>query len=912
MDTEKRSQLILAHILESVTVGVSGGVIVAILRWFLSQQFSSFADRLASLGLYWIVGLIVFVLAFLGIAFPHGFMSTVRSLKRLNVHFGLLAKVVMGSLLCLFLEFKWHDPGQNWLLDTYVYSLRVLAGSCIVGLIVGFGLACFVNRSHGHRKAVLSQPVDREELDAWLADDQPVKTESENLFVTHSGVARRILQRLLSEPSGGSTVLPSIALTGPYGSGKTSICNLVKYFYYEDRKRQHLPELLFCRFEAWQFLSAEAAVRNLIEVAADRIRELADVPVLWRIPEKYIEAIKASGSRWSNILAMLLGGPDNPEEIISAIGDVLVRLNVRLVVFVDDFDRIEEDSFATQQAIAKALNQLQNLPNTQYVIAVGPTIEARKSDHAGKRSWDLLKLTRFQELVPKIDPSIVVKLTKQLRERALKNGDYYLPWSEIKENEADPLTWHPDFVHLYSQIGFTGRLIRLVNTPRILKCTLRESNQAWEKGLKGEIDWHDLVLANALKAAEPAVFEWIARDRDVFIESPVTPLPLPPPVIANAPQSQDDTVNEYAKQLQLQLMQRIRSKDPARYEIVKEAVCKLFPVFADKLRASARPSVHTPEWSQKVALRSNHGADYIERFFAGSVPEGDIRDQPTLQYIRRMTGAGFNVREFESLYLDSTDKLTGPFNKIVQFAGLIPHRLAYSICEAILEWIAEPKHAECWPEPERFLQEVLPNVFAILDNAGRRERESITVDNTFADEREKWLNKMVDLLAYKTPLLATFLVQGSIEKGYKGADRLPNKLLGHIKAAFVQSKQKLLPSLAISRSALVWLLDGLGKYDGYHEIKAGLTESIIAEADHELGTDLRERIVFSLVSWTTPSRRREIRPEEYQISVLKEDNQRRFDMDLIMEALRRWYTVKWTDDLAGRAFSLLWSTYNIA
>jgi hypothetical protein len=349
----------------------------------------------------------------------------------------------------------------------------------------------------------------------------------------------------------------------------------VEYFYYEDRKRQHLPKLLFCRFEAWQFLSAEAAVRNLIEVVADQIRELADIPVLWRIPEKYIEAIKASGSRWSNFLVTLLGGRDNPEEIISAIGDVLVRLNVRLVVFVDDFDRIEEDSFATQQAIAKALNQLQNLPNTQYIISVGPTIEVMEKDTIRNRSCDLLKLTRFQELIPKIDPAVVIKRTKQLRERASKNSDYYLPWSEIKEDEIDPLTWHPELVHLYSQIGFTGRLIQLVNTPRILKCTLRESNQAWEKGLKGEIDWHDLVLANALKAAEPGVFEWIARDRDVFIEEPRKNV-TEPEALAN---------KNYAKDLEQRLIERVESKDPARYEIVKEAVCELFPAFETKLNA---------------------------------------------------------------------------------------------------------------------------------------------------------------------------------------------------------------------------------------------------------------------------------------------------------------------------------------
>jgi len=896
MRLEKRSRLILTHVLESMTIAVLGGVIVAILKRFLAQQFSSLADPLASIEQNGIVGLIVFVLACLGIAFPHSFISTLSSLKRLPVHFGVLARVVIGVVVCLLLELKWPDPEQAWPPGAYVYSGGVLAGSCIAGLMVGFGLACLTNRSHRDGKGVLSPPVHREELDAWLADDQPVRTESESLFVAHSGVARRILQRLLSEPSQGSTVLPSIALIGPYGSGKTSICNLVEYFYRKDKETRQMPELLFCRFEAWQFLSAEAAVRNLIEVAADRIRELADVAALWRIPEKYIEAIKATGGRWSNFLTILLGGRDNPEEIVSAMGDVLVRLNVRLVIFVDDFDRIEEDSFATQQAIAKALNQLQNLPNTQYIISVGPTTGTMEAGKIGKRSWDLLKLTRFQELVPRVDPAVVVQRTKQLRERASKNGDYYLPWSEIKENEVDPLTWHPEFADVYSKIGFTGRLIRLVNTPRILKCTLRESNQAWEKGLKGEIEWHDLVLANALKAAEPGVFEWIARDRDVFIEEPHKNV-TEPEILAN---------KKHAKELEQRLTERIKSEDPVRYEIVKEAVCELFPAFETKLKGGESWSAPVPQWSQKIALRPNHGADYIERFFAGCVPEGDIRDQPTLQYIRRTAGAGFNVREFESLYLDSVDKLTGPFNKIVQFAGLIPHRLAYSICDAILEWIAEPKHAECWTEPERFMHAVLPDVFTILDNAGRWEKESFPRDSAVADETEKWFGKMVDILTYRSPLLAVLLVQGATEKGYKG---LADKLLGHIKAAFVLSKQKLLPSLRISRFALAWLLEWLSKYDGYQEFKTPFTQSIIAEADREPATELRERIVFSLLSTTTPRRSGEVRPEEYQFSVLGQENEMRYDMGLIKEALNRWGGVTWSDEVAKRAFAQLQSAY---
>jgi len=908
---EKRQRLRLVHILQSLALSVLAGVLAAILHLFLLDEFASLADRLAILGQYWIGGLLVFVLACLGMFLPDDLIPVIRSLKRLRVHFGILVKVVIGTMTYLLLLFNW-PYSKEYSLANYIYAIVVLFICCVVGLFAGYVLACLFKKLRRQERRVVPQQSEEKGLDVWIADDQPIEHESESLFASHSGVARRIMKRLLSEYAETSYILPSVALIGPYGSGKTTICNLVEDIYCKDKKESDLPEMIFCRFEAWQFLSAEAAVRNLIEVTAGKIQELVDIAALWRIPEKYIEAIKYSGSWWTKLIGTLLGGSHNTQEIISDIGDTLLRLDVRLVIFVDDFDRIEEESFATQQAIAKALNQLQNLPNTQYVISVGPTTNTKKTGNFGMCSWDLLKLTRFQELVPKVDPEEVIKLTKQLRERALKNEDYYLPWSETKENEKDPLTWHPELAHLYSQIGFLGRLIRLVNTPRILKCTLRESNQAWEGGLKGEIDWHDLILANALKTAEPGVFEWIARDREIFIESVVEPLRLPN---ASKPESQEAQI--YAKELEQHLIERVGSKDPSRYEIVKEAVCELFPVFETKLKATESWSGPVPQWSQKICLRPNHGADYIERFFAGCVPESDIPDQPTLQYIQRIielqgtTIGEFNLREFESLFLNSSEKLTGPLNKIVQFSGLIPNNIAYKICDIIFDWIAEPKHAEYWPEPDRFIFAVLPDVFTIVDNAGRRERKSKPFDSGVADEREKWLIKIVQIHAQKTPLLAAFIVQGAIEKGYKGADKFPDELLRHFNAVFVQGKKPLLSSLGISRFALAWLLLELSKYDGYQEFKADFTNNIIAEADNESKTELRERILFSLVSTTTPARSVKIRPDEYHFSVEKAVNEQRYDMDSIKGALQKWHAVTWSDEIANRAFLRLASEYNI-
>ena len=903
---EKRQRLILVHNLQSMAIAISAGVIVVVLHCLLSDELSSLAEQLASLGQYWISGLIIVVLACLGISFPNGFISIVRSLKWSikcpPVHFGILTKVIIGSMVYLLL--MWAYSSEVWTPSTYVSPFGLLLGLCMLGLSTGYIFAYLVKKLSGSPKTVISRQKENQEQDDWLYDDQPIKYENESRFPQHCGVARRILKKLLSKRDKEFPVLPSVALIGPYGSGKTSICNLVEDIYHKEKNKLRYPEMIFCRFEAWQFLSAEAAVKNLIDVATHRILELIDVSALWRIPEKYIQVVKAGGSWWSNFLNMLFGGADSPEEITSVIGDVLVRLNVRLVIFVDDFDRIEEDTFETQQAVAKALNQLQDLPNTQYIISVGPTIDIGRKSGIVKRSWDLLKLTRFQELVPKIDQEKVISLVRRHRDDVLNDNSCYFPWAERGEGERDPLAWYPQFRHLLSSIGFCGKLLGLVQTPRVLKCMLRESHAAWEGGLKGEINWYDLILANALKAAEPAVFEWIARDRDIFIE--VSPM--------RATDLEREADKRYAKELEQQLKERVESKEPSRYEIVKDTVCEIFPVFGSKLNAnmgSYRPYRAMSKWAQRIAYCPDQGQEYIERFFAGEVPEGDIPDQPTLQYIKRIIPGRFNVNEFESLYLDSQKKLTGPLKKLVQFSGLIPRRHAYEICNIILYRLSVPEHAKEWPEPERFIDDVLPNVFTIIDNADSRRRVP-EIDDGMEDKIEEWLVRAVQINTRKNPLLSTAIVKGAIEKGYKGSDKLPKVLLEHFEAGFLKEEERLLlPAVSVSRYALAWLLDKLSIYEGYENFRTELTQKLISEANYDKTNKLKERIVMSLVSTSHPARSGEIPIESYRFSVEKQTNERNYDMNLIISALKKWQTVNWSDEINKRAFSLLKQEYNI-
>jgi len=121
----------------------------------------------------------------------------------------------------------------------------------------------------------------------------------------------------------------------------------------------------------------------------------------------------------------------------------------------------------------------------------------------------------------------------------------------------------------------------------------------------------------------------------------------------------------------------------------------------------------------------------------------------------------------------------------------------------------------------------------------------------------------------------------------------------------------LLPAVSISLYALAWLLNRLSKYNGYENFKTELTERIISEASYDKTNKLKERIVLSLVNTTHPSRSGEIPIESYEFSVEKQTNERNYDMNLIIPALKKWHTENWSNEIAKRAYSCLQSVYNL-
>lgn len=903
---KKITQIRLRHILESMTVSCLAGALVSLSMNLWGSGFERVAEWLAGLGLAWICGLTLGGFVIAGVLFPRAIISSVRGIRYFPCHCGLVVKVFFGGVVCLLINAKLAEVGSGRIID--VVTISWVGGICAGGLWLAYRVALLFMSEPKEEKETTAICSDGEELEAWLGDDRPIETEAENRIPRHAGVARRVLNRLFSETNGGSSALPSIAVIGPYGSGKTSVCNMVRTIYMQEKESHpEWPVAFFCRFEAWQFLTPEACVKGLMGEIAKTVLSKVDASELWKMPEKYLEAVKAVGNPWASFLASLGGAGSSPDDVADRLGNALIRINARLVIFVDDFDRIEEEGFTSQQALAKAMNLLQSLAHTQYVVAVGPV--APREGKAGdcRPCRDLLKLTRFQELIPKVEPEVMVKLARDLRDRNVEDRQYRYLFLETDGDRSDPLVYESFLWRLYASTGVPsalGCLIELISSPRVLKSTLRETHRAWEDGLRGEINWHHLLLANALKAAEPGVFEWIMREPDVFLEVPGS--------FSGSGDAGSEEARMYAEQLRERLVKCIGHSSKKREDAVISAIGILFPEFRSAVNmATSLTRSHVHAWSQELACGGYSGRDYFNRFVAGRVAEDELKDQPTLQYMRKIMDKGYDRAEFEEKYLASFEKVSGSLEKFVQFAGLISEEIAYLICDTMLEWMCDRQHWRVSDQEDNYLSNLMGAVKNIIDRSGQYERAQARNEarrgRKQAINRDEWVQGHLEELARRDAIVA--IEYGKCVAGELLGEAETRALLGRIFKEELLAKQESFWSQVQWQKSymriLLWALEG---NDDYESIRNLITESLLKKANADKSGFFAESIVMSLVHFACSAARPDL-IETYSFSVNKEENERTFNMEILLPVVSEWNGQQFKDQVAAKAFEHLTRAY---
>jgi len=350
-----------------------------------------------------------------------------------------------------------------------------------------------------------------EKVIEWLGKEQAITEPAQDDF-DMAVQARNISRVLLAKQ------LKTVALVGEYGSGKSSILKMVDYYLKPENRNElnqnngndksgsvnQKVDVITCTVYGWGFAKGSTA-EHILECAINELGEHVDVSGLRTVPEQYVAAVDSAGNVFLKILTALATCWKSPLHILEKIDDVLIAIDKRLIIFIEDVDRNKNDEVFFNE-IASLLDSLRQLKKISFVLAIGRDCDKEEI---------LIKIAEHVENIPRLNRLDVLKTLESFRSHCIALCPDII--STIPKNyKKDKMGWgRSDMIQAMAEIeelidSPIDAILKLTDNPRVLKHALRRTLTTWEK-LAGEIDFDDLLIVNVLKVVDERIFSFIDK-----------------------------------------------------------------------------------------------------------------------------------------------------------------------------------------------------------------------------------------------------------------------------------------------------------------------------------------------------------------------------------------------------------------
>ncbi|MEA2875051.1 MAG: hypothetical protein QOF14_247 [Hyphomicrobiales bacterium] len=350
------------------------------------------------------------------------------------------------------------------------------------------------------------------------APERPIERSADDKL-ERSAFIERLASSLIDKDTGKATGVV-VGITGPWGSGKSSILNLLK-----ESIKTNYPDTLIVRFDPWLVagrndLIAEFLKELMGSISSDQTRFKKFKKAGTAIAEYGAHLAPAAnywmpgvGAVFSGILRaisrFLSGKKESLIDLRLQVMNELSQAPAPVIVLIDEIDRVEDEEIRT---VAQLVRSVADFPAISYVLAYDAdrvaqalgsgTTAARRKEHG--RSY-LEKIVQLEIPLPvTFDDEITKLISADLK--SLQNALSLPEFFDTNERYQRLMQ------HLAGDVIRTPRDVRrLVGNYHVLRGMLKD-----------EIDWVDLLGYSALLVKAPETVRAMRNEPDDFLDSPTS------------------------------------------------------------------------------------------------------------------------------------------------------------------------------------------------------------------------------------------------------------------------------------------------------------------------------------------------------------------------------------------------------
>lgn len=349
-----------------------------------------------------------------------------------------------------------------------------------------------------------------------FCSDKPIDN-SENDLLNRTSFSKQLAKAILSYTSKDNF---TISLCGKWGSGKTSILNMVEGYIADLTKNdEDDTKPLIIHFNPWNYSDRSqltvqffqtllsslnmSSNNNALKKVGDALQHYSsffEYAELIPVAGKYFKPIKSLASGLGEGLTDLYDSKDCLEQQKLKVIDALSSQNQKLIVIIDDIDRLNNEQI---RLIFQLVNSLAGFPNMIYLLSFDREVVARALSDEQKCNGDeyLEKIIQVPFDVPEVQMSSVHQLLFDRLDQLL--------FKEIPCDNFDKEYWDSVFQCCISPFIKGIRDVNRIINAYSFKYRL----------MHDETNCIDLLALTTLQICAPSIFNWIYQNEKKIVGS---------------------------------------------------------------------------------------------------------------------------------------------------------------------------------------------------------------------------------------------------------------------------------------------------------------------------------------------------------------------------------------------------------